>query len=69
MEVGGCPSGLRPPGALERLAGFPPSSSARPANPPRTAGAISMAQMEFVDLRNVTSHPQFSADSLAARWN
>jgi hypothetical protein len=35
----------------------------------RQLGAISMAQMEFVDLRNVTSHPQFSADSLAARWN
>jgi hypothetical protein len=31
--------------------------------------AISMAQMEFVDLRKVTANPRFSADSMAASWN
>jgi hypothetical protein len=35
----------------------------------RQLAAISMAQLEFVDLRNVTADPRFSVDSLAARWN
>lgn len=35
----------------------------------RQLGAIPLSQMEFVDTRNVTSDPRFSADSMAARWN
>lgn len=31
--------------------------------------AISMNDMEFVDLGAVTGHPRFDADSMAARWN
>ena len=29
---------------------------------------ITMADMEFVDLRAITSDPRFSRDSMAASW-
>ncbi|MBA2962781.1 MULTISPECIES: hypothetical protein [Ramlibacter] len=44
-------------------------SAAWDENTFRQLGAISMAQMEFVDLRSVTGNARFSSDSLAARWN
>jgi hypothetical protein len=31
-------------------------------------GTIKMSDMEFVDLKAITSDPRFSADSMAASW-